>query len=131
MTSLHTARRRLSQDLEIAVRQNAWVRQFSAAITVCDSRGILVAMNDRAAASFRAQSGKRLIGSNVMDCHPEAMRRKLQTLLENQQTNVYTTEKGGKKQLIYQSPWYHNGEFGGLIEIVLDLPAEMPHFVRD
>jgi len=32
--------------------------------------------------------------------------------------------------LIYQSPWYQNGEFAGLVEISLEIPEQMPHFVR-
>ena len=131
MTSMHSARRRLNRDLEDGAEQHVWVNQFPAAITVCDAAGVIIELNDRAAENFKADGGSQLIGRNVMDCHPEAAGRRLQTLLENQQANVYTTEKGGKKQLIYQSPWYRHGEYGGLIEIVLDLPEDMPHFKRD
>ena len=66
-----------------------------------------------------------------MDCHPEPARHKLLHLLETQGTNAYTIEKNGVKKLIYQSPWYKdNGEFGGLVELSLEIPMEMPHFVR-
>ena len=44
--------------------------------------------------------------------------------------NVYTIEKHGIKKLIYQAPWYRDGEFAGLVELAIELPAELPHFVR-
>ncbi len=45
--------------------------------------------------------------------------------------NVYTIEKKGKKKLIYQAPWFLDGAFGGLVELSLEIPFEMPHFIRD
>ena len=51
--------------------------------------------------------------------------------MQTGQTNVYTIEKKGVKKLIYQTPWYHDGAFAGLVELGLEIPAEMPHFVRD
>ena len=39
---------------------------------------------------------------------------------------------GGKvKKLIYQTPWFkEDGAFGGLIEYSIEIPFDMPHFVR-
>ena len=45
-------------------------------------------------------------------------------------TNAYTIEKEGLRKLIYQSPWYENGEFAGLVEMFVVLPETMPHYVR-
>ena len=45
--------------------------------------------------------------------------------------NAYTTEKGGVKRLVYQAPWYEDGEYRGLVEVALVLPDVLPHFVRD
>ncbi len=42
-----------------------------------------------------------------------------------------TIEKQGIKKLIYQSPWYVDGRYGGFVELSLEIPAVMPHFVRD
>ncbi len=44
---------------------------------------------------------------------------------------MYTIEKRGQKKLIYQSPWYQNGQYRGFIELSLELPAETPHFIRE
>jgi hypothetical protein len=43
---------------------------------------------------------------------------------------IITIEKAGKKKLIYQTPWHTEGEYRGFVELSLELPAEMPHFVR-
>lgn len=109
---------------------HAWVDEFPGAVTVCDTRGIILEMNEEAAQVFRDEGGKKLIGSNVLDCHPPAARAKLQQLLETQSTNVYTIEKRGVRKLIYQAPWYQDGKYCGLVELSLTLPAEIPHFVR-
>lgn len=108
-----------------------WTKEFPAAITVCDPKGIILEMNDRAIATFEGDGGKDLIGSNLLDCHPEPARTKTEELLRGQRTNVYTIEKGGKKKLIYQAPWYANGVYGGLVELSLEIPDPMPHFKRE
>ena len=87
-------------------------------------------MNDRAARGFEKDGGRALIGKNILECHPEPARSKTQTLLLTRQKNVYTIEKNGVKKLIFQSPWYRNGEFAGFVELSLEIPFEVPHFVR-
>jgi len=110
--------------------KGAWLEEFPGAITVCDTRGIILEMNARAAQVFREQGGKGLIGSNLLDCHPEPSRTKTQRLLATGERNVYTIEKGGARKLVYQAPWYAEGAFAGLVELSLELPESMPHFVR-
>jgi len=107
-----------------------WAKEFPGAITVCDADGIILEMNDKAAKSFETSGGRQLIGTQLLDCHSEASRAKVQHLLETRQANVYTIEKNGIHNLIYQSPWYQDGEYRGLVELSLEIPAEMPHFVR-
>lgn len=110
--------------------EHTWVDEFPAAITVCDEQGIIVAMNERAARNYAKEGGGALIGTSVLDCHPEPARTKLAQLLRHPHRNVYTIEKNGVKKLIYQSPWYRNGQFAGLVELSLEIPFAMPHFVR-
>jgi transcriptional regulator with PAS, ATPase and Fis domain len=107
-----------------------WVREFPGAITVCDPDGIILEMNDKSAKMFEDDGGRALIGKNLLDCHPEAARAKLEQLMRAQQANVYTIEKKGVKKLIYQAPWTKDGVYGGLIELSLEIPFEMPHFIR-
>ncbi len=109
----------------------SWTREFPAAITICDAAGMILEMNDRACASFAAEGGSALIGTNVLDCHPEPARSRLAGLLASGKTNVYTIEKNGVRKLIYQSPWYVKGAYAGFVELSLQIPPDMPHFVRD
>ncbi len=107
-----------------------WWKEFPGAVTVCDSRGIILWMNDRSATTFEADGGYALVGKNLLDCHPEPARSKVRTMLETHERNVYTIEKAGTRKLIYQSPWYTNWVYGGFIELSLEIPAEMKHFIR-
>jgi len=108
-----------------------WVDELGAAITLCDKDGIILYMNNRSEVTFEKRGGKNLIGKNLLDCHPEPARSKLDDLLHNPRVNVYTIEKNGIKKMIYQSPWYKNGYFAGLVEISLPIPETIPHFIRE
>ena len=113
------------------MNEHEWIKEFPAAITVCDAEGIILEMNDKAAKTFAADGGRKLIGSNMLDCHPEPARTKTERLLSSRERNVYTIEKNGVKKMIYQSPWYKNGEYAGFVELSLEIPfGEIPHFVR-
>ena len=111
--------------------ENAWIKEFPASVTVCDPEGIVLEMNDRAAKTFAKDGGLALLGKNMLDCHPDPARAKLERLLDSRQVNVYTVEKNGVKKLIYQSPWVINGEYAGFVELSFEIPFEMPHFKRD
>jgi PAS domain-containing protein len=112
------------------MEKNAWIKEFPAAVTVCDTQGIILEMNDRALKSFGAEGSAALIGTNVLDCHPEPSRTQLRSMLAAGRKNVYTIEKNGVKKLIYQCPWTENGVYRGFVEISLEIPFDMPHFVR-
>ena len=45
--------------------------------------------------------------------------------------SVYTIEKNGVRKMIYQTPWRVDGVVGGLAEISMEIPAEMPHHIRN
>ena len=113
------------------MQEHLWIKSFPGAITVCDTKGIILEMNEAACEVFREDGGEKLVGTNLFDCHPEKARIKLEALLAKQQANVYTIEKHGKKKLIYQTPWYRDGKYAGFIELSLVIPKEMPHFIRD
>jgi transcriptional regulator with PAS, ATPase and Fis domain len=107
-----------------------WMRDFPNAITVCDLQGIILAMNEKAAVVFREEGGKELIGKSLLDCHPEPARSRLLQLLQSGERNVYTIEKNGIRKLIYQAPWHQNDTRCGMVELVLEIPFEIPHFKR-
>ncbi len=112
------------------MKENEWIKEFPAAVTVCDAEGIIIEMNDKAAKTFESDGGRKLIGANMLDCHPEPARTKTERLLAAREKNVYTIEKNGIKKLIYQSPWYLHGEYAGFVELSLEIPFELPHFIR-
>ncbi len=107
-----------------------WFHGLDAAITICDKDGIIVYMNRKSAETFAREGGKKLIGTNLMDCHPEPAGRILKEMLEHQTENTYTIEKNGVRKLIVQKPVYDHGNFDGLVEMSIILPHEMPNFIR-
>ncbi|MBN1773286.1 MAG: PAS domain-containing protein [Deltaproteobacteria bacterium] len=107
-----------------------WIPEFPAAITVCDADGTIIAMNEASARVFAGDGGKDLVGRNALDCHPTAARERLAELLRTGRVNAYTIEKQGRRKLIYQAPWREGGELRGFVELSLELPDELPHFVR-
>ena len=109
---------------------HAWVTAFPGAVTVCDRDGTILEMNDRSVQAFAQDGGAALIGTNVLNCHPEPARTQLAAMLESGRTNVYTIEKRGVKKLIYQAPWHRDGAYAGFVELSLEIPLELPHFVR-
>jgi transcriptional regulator with PAS, ATPase and Fis domain len=112
------------------MEKGAWVKELKAAITVCDRDGVALEMNDRAAETHAADGGRELIGKSILDCHPERARAAFEELLKTGELNVYTIEKAGVKKLIYQAPWFRDGEYQGIVELSLPIPFELPHFVR-
>ncbi len=108
-----------------------WHKEFPGAVTVCDTEGQIVEMNVKSREVFAADGGGKLIGQNVLDCHPEPGRSQLESMMKEQRTNVYTIQKNGKKKLIYQTPWYKNGVYAGFVELSLEIPWDLPHFNRD
>ena len=111
--------------------ENAWIDSFPGAITVTDETGQIIAMNERAVEMFKSDGGKALIGKNVLDCHPEPARGKLEALFAASQPNAYTVTQNGQTRLIYQTPYWVDGKMAGLVELSVELPFDMPHFDRD
>lgn len=107
------------------------LEEMNVAVTVCKADGEIIGMNRKSKAVNLKPGQESLIGRNVLDCHPRPARAKLQELLDKQATNAYTIEKNGVKKLIYQTPWYENGVFMGLVELSMEIPFEMPHYVRE
>jgi len=108
-----------------------WYEELPIAITVCDREGKIVYMNKKSATTFEKYGAKELIGENILNCHPEPAKTMLSAMLIDESTNVYTIEKNGIKKMIYQSPWYENGEYMGYVELSLIIPMEMKHFKRN
>ena len=109
----------------------AMTNELPFAITVCDTAAIILYMNDRSISTFRKYGGADIIGTSLFEYHHGSSAVKLRELLDTQTKNAYTIEKNGIKKLIYQSPWFKDGEFAGLIELSFEIPMMMEHFLRD
>ena len=108
-----------------------WIKEFPGAITVCDSTGIILAMNDASIEFYAKDGGKELIGKNLLDCHPEPSFSKLKTMLENSLSNIYAEEENGQSKLIYETPWYQDGQPAGLVEFILPLPTGAVYIAKE
>lgn len=112
--------------------KNDWIEKFGGAVTVCDRDGVVLEMNEAAARVFAEDGGAALVGTNVLDCHPEPSRSKLRAMLAEGRSNVYTIRKNGRKKLILQAPWYDaTGRYAGFVELAHEIPDALPHFDRD
>ena len=108
----------------------SWIKEFPVAVTITDKNGTILEMNDKACLTFEKDGGRALVGRNILDCHPEPSRTQVEGMLKSGEGNCYTIEKKGVKKLIFQSPWYEDGVYMGLAELAIEIPFEMPHFVR-
>jgi transcriptional regulator with PAS, ATPase and Fis domain len=107
-----------------------WIKEFNGAITICDEKGIIIYMNDKALKTFQEDGGEKLIGTDILDCHPEPSKTTLKNLMDERKVNCYTIEKNGIKKLIYQSPAFSNGVYSGFIEFSFEIHFELPNFIR-
>lgn len=107
-----------------------WAWGMNCAVTVCDADCKILYMNERSRATFAGRG--ELIGENLMQCHSERSKEIIRRLLAEGGSNCYTIDKLGQKKLIYQTAWRRkeDGKVGGLVEISIVLPDEMPHYVR-
>lgn len=107
-----------------------WAGELGVAITVSDTSGKILYMNGKSVSIFERQGGKSLVGTNLSQCHKPESWSKILEILETGKANSYTIEKNGLKKLIYQAPWYENGIVAGLVELSMEIPVNMDHFVR-
>ena len=107
-----------------------WIKEFPAAITVCDCEGIIIEMNDKAIATFASDGGAELIGKNLYDYHPAHCNKIIEKMMETGGSHSYTIQKGDVKKLIHQQPWFKDGKVAGVVEMSIVIPAEMSHYVR-
>ncbi len=103
-----------------------WTRGLNCGIMVCDAKGDIIYMNERSLASKG-----NLLGTNILGCHNERSQDIIRRMLDTGGDNAYTIEKDGIRKFIYQSAWTDGGRVAGLAEIIVELPAELPHYVRN
>ena len=52
-------------------------------------------------------------------------------MYEDHQPYIYSINKNSRKKMVYQTPWFRDGNFAGILEILFETPTEVPHFDRD
>lgn len=106
-----------------------WANEMNCGVTVSNAEGTIIYMNEKAKNIF-AKYGD-LIGKNLMDYHKtERAVNTIRELLRTGGTNAYTIEKNGVRKMIYQTAWKKDGVISGLVEISMEIPQEMPHYIR-
>lgn len=118
-------------NLNNAIFTENWLKEIDIAVTLCDKNGKIVYMNDKSLKTFISDGGENLIGSNVLDCHPEPSRTLLSEMLLNETNNAYTVAKGGIKKMILQIPYTIKGEYSGFAELSFEIPENLKHISRD
>ena len=116
---------------ETNMSEHEWIKEFPASITVCDPAGVIA--GDERPGRQNLREGRRLRAASAATCWTATRTRpaaRSEVLLAAHEKNVYTIEKNGVKKLIYQSPWFKDGQYAGFVELSLEIPWEMPHFVR-
>jgi len=108
-----------------------WFKENPVGITVCDLEGIIIDMNEKSAQIFQKYGGLSLLGKSLFDCHQAHSQAKIREIMETGVSNSYTIQKNGLKKIIHQCPWYQEGKIAGLIEYSIEIPEDMPHFVRN
>jgi len=117
--------------IELVTRKkHEWVEEFPGAVTVCDSAGIILELNKISAELLRDQGGMKLVGTNLLDCHPAPALRKLKGMMKYRQTNVYTVTKGRRRKVVLQTPWFQRGKYRGFVEISLPIKGRIPNIIR-
>lgn len=108
-----------------------WIERLDGSVIVSDASGKIIYRNEKALKTFVKQGEADLIGRDLMACHNENSQAIIRRIMETGEKNVYTIGKNGVKKLIYQTPWIENGEMKGVVELSLEIPEEMQHFVRE
>ena len=115
---------------KVSSKSLEWFEGLPCSVIVCDRKYKVLYMNDKAAKDHADDGGRALVGTDLMACHPPDAQVKLREVLASNRPNVYTTEDGRKKKLVYQCQWKKDGRVSGVVQLVIELPKDMPNHVR-
>lgn len=102
-----------------------WVEEFPGMISVCDVDGKILVLNKKITEFFSSTGGKKLIGSNLFDCHGQNSGKEIRQLMTKEKVDIYIAEENGDRELVIHSPWYKSRAFAGFVEITLPLKNEI------
>jgi transcriptional regulator with PAS, ATPase and Fis domain len=109
------------------MEQDLWFKDFPGSITITDAKGIILEMNEKAAASYRDSGGYELIGKSAITCHEGPVRQTVQKMYDEPAMRIYTTRENGQKVLVTHAPVFSDEGFMGIVEMVIDIPESIPH----
>lgn len=107
-----------------------WMDEFPGMISVCDTKGKILYMNNRIADYFSSTGGKQLVGTSLADCHRPVSFQEIKGQIESQKTTNYVAEENGEYELVIHTPWYQNGKMMGLVEISVPVNWPIPIIKR-
>lgn len=93
-------------------------------ISICDKEGKIVYLNDRGVETFKDDGGLELLGSNILDCHPEPSKSQLKEMFISHETNFIFKGQGSSRRLIYQTPIFKEKEYNGYMEMIIPIPEQ-------
>ena len=102
-------------------------KELDITVSICDASGYIIYMNDKAINdTFADHGGVELIGTSLLDCHPEPSKSKLKKMMEEETSNTYFKGQGESRRLIHQTPIYHSNVYFGFMELIIPCPEVEP-----
>ena len=107
-----------------------WLEKLPCSVMICDKNYKILYMNEMSAKDHAKDGGKKMVGTDLMDCHPLEAQAKMRKMLTSAQPNVYTMQWKKKKKLVYQCQWKRGRSVGGLFQLVFKIPEDIPNIVK-
>jgi len=98
-----------------------FLKELNFSVSICDAEGSICYLNNKGEETFAKEGGKELLGTNILDCHPEPSKSKLKEMMITHETQAYFKGEGDRKRLIYQTPVYKEGNYAGYFEMIIPL----------
>jgi len=108
-----------------------WFENLPCAVTVCDRNYTILYVNQATAEANAERGGKELVGRSLLDCHPPRARRLLRKVMDSGEPHIFTSERNGRKKMVYEAHWRRDGEVGGMIEVSFQLPRKVRNLAKD
>ena len=103
-----------------------WADDTNCAVTVCDTEGVVIYQNKQSISVNGSIAAKA-----CSPCHNERSKGIIARILEKGDTNALHHREKRDPQNDLQTAWRReDGTVGGIIELSMPIPAEMPHYVR-
>ena len=97
------------------------------AATVCDREGIVLYQNKKA-----IERDGDVLGKNLYGCHSARSAEMIRRMMERGACHTYQYKQNSRSHFIHQTPWFDaEGKLGGLMELEIDIPENMPVYDRD